>query len=146
MAALRKMAAVGIGSALIAYLFDPEHGKGRRAKLRDQAKSSVRQMQDAARRQVEFQSNRVMGMAHEMMSDDASSEPDDDLILQKVKSEVIGPAQLASVEVDVRNGVVTISGDVDDADYRHLATEIKKISGVQSVDQAQAASTSGDRS
>ena len=146
MAALTKMAAVGIGSALIAYLFDPERGKGRRAKLRDQTKSRIRKAQDAARRQVEFQSNRVMGLAHEMMSDDASSEPDDELIRQKVKSEVIGPAQLPSVEVDVRNGVVTITGDIDDAQYRDLAMEIRKISGVESVDQARSASTSGDRS
>jgi osmotically-inducible protein OsmY len=137
---------VGIGTALVAYLFDPERGKGRRAKLRDQTKSRIRKVQDATRRQVEFQSNRVMGLAHELMSEDASPVLDDDLILQKVKSEVIGPAQLPSVEVDVRNGVVTISGDIDDAQYRRLAIEIGKISGVESVDQAQAASSSRDRS
>lgn len=28
-------------------------------------------------------------------------------------SEVIGPAQLANVEIEVRNGVMTISGDLD---------------------------------
>ena len=52
MAALAKMAAVGIFSALIAYLFDPERGKGRRARAIDQAKSRMRRLQEAAERRM----------------------------------------------------------------------------------------------
>jgi osmotically-inducible protein OsmY len=144
MAALVKMTAIGIGSALIAYLFDPERGKSRRAKLSDQTRSRIRKVQDAARQQMEYQSNRLKGLAHELKSDGSPADLDDDLIRQKIKSEVIGPAQLENVEIDVRNGVVTISGDLEDSQYRRLARDIAKVRGVESVDQLQGASTSGD--
>jgi hypothetical protein len=144
MAALAKMTAIGIGSALIAYLFDPERGKSRRARLSDQTRSRIRRVQDAARQKMEYQSNRLKGLAHELKSDGSPADLDDDLIRQKIKSEVIGPAQLANVEIDVRNGVVTISGDLEDSQYRQLARDIAKVRGVESVDQLQGASASGD--
>ena len=74
MAALTKMAAVGIGSALIAYLFDPERGKGRRARLSDQTRSRLRKVQDATRQQMEYQSNRLKGLVHELKSDGPSAD------------------------------------------------------------------------
>jgi BON domain len=144
MAALAKMAAVGIGSAVIAYLFDPERGKGRRARLGDQTRSRFRKVQDATRQQMKYQSNRLKGLAHELKSDGPPADLGDDLIRQKIKSEVIGPAQVANVEIDVRNGVVTISGDLEDAQYDRLARDIAKVPGVESVDQSQGASASGN--
>jgi hypothetical protein len=144
MPALTKMAAVGIGSALIAYLFDPERGKGRRARLSDQTRSRIRKVQDATRQQVEYQSNRLKGLAHELKSDGPPADLDDDLIRQKIKSEVIGPAQIADIEIDVRDGVVTISGDLEDSQYLRLATDIAKVPGVQSVDHLQGVSASGN--
>jgi osmotically-inducible protein OsmY len=141
MAGLLKMAAVGIGTALIAFLFDPDRGRGRRAQLRDQAKSQLRKAQEAARQQAEFRANRFKGLTHQFRSGDGSADLEDDLIRQKVKSEVIGPAAVSNIEVDVRNGVVTLSGDLDDEQYRHLMKEIQKVSGVQSVDLSQATST-----
>jgi len=142
MAALAKMAAVGVGSALIAYLFDPERGKGRRSRLSDQTRSRFRKVQDAARQQMEYQSNRLKGLAYELKPDGTPADLGDDLIRQKIKSEVIGPAQLANVEIDVRNGVVTISGDLEDSEYRRLARDIAKVPGVESVDQLRGASSS----
>jgi len=144
LAALTKMAAVGVGSALIAYLFDPERGKGRRARLSDQARSRFRQVQNAARQQMQFQSNRLKGLAHELKPDSPPADLGDDLIRQKIKSEVLGPAQLANIEIDVRDGVVTISGDLEDAQYQRLARDIAKVSGVGSVGQLQGASPSGE--
>jgi osmotically-inducible protein OsmY len=144
MAALGKMAAVGVGSALVAYLFDPERGKGRRARLSDQARSRFRKVQDATRQQMEYQSNRLKGLAHELKPDSPRSDLGDDLIRQKIKSEVIGPAQLANVEIDVRNGVVTISGDLEDAQYHRLARDIAKVPGVESVNELQGVSPSRD--
>jgi osmotically-inducible protein OsmY len=144
MAALAKMAAVGIGSALIAYLFDPERGKGRRVRLSDQTRSRFRKVQAATRQKIEYQSNRLKGLAHELKSDSPPADQGDDLIRQKIKSEVIGPAQLADIEIDVRHGVVTISGDLEDSQYHRLARDIAKVPGVESVDHLQGASASGN--
>lgn len=144
MAALVKMAAVGVGSALVAYLFDPDRGKGRRARLNDQTRSRFRKVQAAARQQIKFQSNRLSGLAHELKPDSPSFDLDDDLIRQKIRSEVMGPAQLANVEIDVREGKVTISGDLEDSQYHRLVREIEKVAGVESVGRSQGASLSGD--
>ena len=66
MAALAKMAAIGIGSALIAYMFDPERGEGRRARAVDQAKSRVKRLQEAAERRMEYESSRPQGLDAEI--------------------------------------------------------------------------------
>lgn len=144
MAALAKMAAVGVGSALVAYLFDPERGKGRRARLNDQTRSRIRKVQDAARQQIKFQSNRLKGLAHDLKADSSSVDLDDDLVRQKIRSEVLGPAQLPNVEIDVRDGIVTISGDLEDSQYHRLARDITKVAGVESVGRSQGASLSVD--
>ena len=140
MAGLAKMAVVGIGTAIVAYLFDRDRGKGRRAQLLDQTKSRVRRVAEAARQQAEYQSNRIEGLTHQFKAGESADDLDDATIRQKVKSEVMGPAELSNIEVDVRNGVVTLSGDLEDSQYRDLMKKIMKISGVQAVDQMQSAS------
>ena len=140
MAGLAKMAVVGIGTAIVAYLFDRDRGKGRRARLVDQTRAQVRRAAEAARKQAEYQANRLEGLTHEFRVGESSDDLDDATIRQKVKSEIIGPAQLSNVEVDVRNGVVTLSGDLEDSQYRDLMKKIMKVSGVQAVDQMQSAS------
>ena len=142
MAGLAKMAVVGIGTAIVAYLFDRDRGKGRRAQLMDQTKARVRRAAEAGRRQAEFQSNRIEGLIHQSKAGESADDLDDATIRQKVKSEVIGPAELSNIEVDVRNGVVTLSGDLEDSQYRDLMKKIMKISGVHAVDQMQSASAS----
>ena len=140
MAALAKMAVVGIGSAVVAYLFDPERGKGRRARLADQTEARLRRFREEARRRAEFQSNRIKGLTHEIKPGDSPSDLGDETIRQKVKSEVIGPAQLGHIDVQVRDGVVTLSSEVEES----LTNDIKKVAGVVSVEQRQAASPSED--
>jgi len=140
MAGLAKMAVVGIGTAIVAYLFDRDRGKGRRAQLLDQTKSRVRRVAEAARQQAEYQSNRLEGLTNQFKAGVSADDLDDATIRQKVKSEVMGPAELSNIEVDVRNGVVTLSGDIEDSQYRDLMKKIMKISGVQAVDQMQSAS------
>ena len=148
MAALAKMAAVGIGSALIAYLFDPERGKGRRARALDQAKSRMKRLQEAAERKMEYQSNRLQGLKHDLLPDDS---PDHDLgalgddeLREKIKSELIGPSQV-SVDVEVQGGKVTLVGELEEGQYRDLEKRILKMSGIDSVDLKQRApSASGE--
>ena len=143
MAGLAKMAAVGIGTAIIAYLFDPERGKGRRARAMDQARSRMKRVQEAAERRMEYQSNRLKGLKHEFTADSPTAPFDDITLRQKIKSEIIGPSQLA-VDVEVQNGKVILSGELEDSQYQDFAKDIRKLSGVESVDLKQGASTSGE--
>src|SRR5688572_24878414 len=120
------MAAVGIGTALMAYLFDPERGKGRRARLADQTEARMRRLREEARRRAEYQSNRRKGLTHELKRADPPLDLDDETIRQKVKSEVIGPAQLRQIDVEVRDGVVTLAGELEDSQFQRLTRDIQK--------------------
>ena len=149
MAALVKMAVVGVGSALIAYLFDPERGKGRRARAADQAKSRMKRFKEAAERRMEYESNRLQGLEQELLTDDSATpgEPGDladHQLRQKIKSELIGPSQIA-VDVEVQGGKVTVYGELDESQYRELEKKIVNMPGVQSVDlKERTASTRGE--
>jgi len=133
MSRLAKFAAVGIGGGVIAYLFDPERGKGRRSRFRDQAMARLRDLEVATGNWIKFQSGRVTGLVHGLTPDEPR-EYDDTELRQKIKSEVLGPAQLSDLDLRVENGIVSLSGSVDDAQYRRLAEQISKLPGVESVD------------
>ena len=130
---LVKFVAVGIGGGLLAFLFDPERGKGRRAKFRDQTMARMRDLRAATGRWTRFQSGRVTGLVHEMSADNPG-EVDDAGLRQKIKSEVLGPARLSAIDVDVENGIVTLTGSLERAQSRQLAKQISKVPGVDSVE------------
>ena len=133
MAKLTKFAAVGIGGGLIAYLYDPDRGKSRRARLRDQTMARLRDIRAAIRRRTKYETGRVKGLVHELTINDRQKN-DDAGLSQRIKSEVLGPAQLSDVEVDVENGTVTLTGSLEAARYRRLAKQISKVPGVESID------------
>ena len=122
--------------AFLAYLLDPQQGKGRRARLRDQTKAQLRDLRGAIRRRSEYEAGRIRGVAHEVVepftADDR--EFDDVSLRQKIKSEVLGRERLSDVEVDVENGMVTVTGSLEDAQSRRIAEQVAKIPGVESVD------------
>ena len=133
MAKLTRFVAVGIGGGLIAYLFDPDRGKSRRARLRDQTMARLRDIRAAMRRRTNYETGRVKGLVHELTVNDRPK-IDDAGLCQRIKSEVLGPAQLSDVEVDVENGIVLLTGNLEDAQYRRLAKQISKVPGVESID------------
>ncbi len=55
---------IGIG-ALLMYLFDPDRGRGRRARLADQLTSQVNRMGEAAEAKGRDLRNRAQGLMHE---------------------------------------------------------------------------------
>ena len=55
---------IGLGAALM-YLFDPERGRGRRARLSDQLASKANRLGDKAEAKARDLRNRAQGMMHE---------------------------------------------------------------------------------
>jgi hypothetical protein len=70
----RVLIAAGLGAGL-AYLFDPQMGNGRRARLRDQALSKLRGGAEDAQGFGQDLGNRAYGMAHEATDAVRSSVP-----------------------------------------------------------------------
>lgn len=132
------MILVGAGvGALLLYLFDPDRGRSRRARLADQAAAEARDAAEAVKAKVEYQANVVKGMAHEIADPLRPHQPvDDDKLLSKVRSEAVGQFESGSdISVDISDGRVVITGSVDNDDAREeLLKLIESVRGVQSID------------
>jgi osmotically-inducible protein OsmY len=63
-----------------------------------------------------------------------SCAPSDEKISEAVKSALSGNAALSPVSASVKDGVVTLTGEVEDADLKSLAeTTVREVKGVKSV-------------
>lgn len=130
-----------IGSAFagaaLAYLFDPDRGRSRRAQLSEQAKSQMRDATETIRAQADYQAGVAKGAFHEAASTVAPErEFDQETLLQKVRSEALGYfTSPESVEVDITDGTVKISGSVPSEDDRdRLLQMIRDVEGVDAIE------------
>lgn len=125
----------GAVGAAILYFWDPVAGKGRRARLKDQTASEVRGLGDTAVKRARYEAGRVKGLIHEKMPTDRAFY-DDHTLLQKVRSEAIGPMGDAVGPVDLRveDGVVHLTGmSRDRTAEAELVARIKEVAGVRDI-------------
>jgi osmotically-inducible protein OsmY len=132
----------GIGAALL-YLFDPERGRARRARLQDQAGARVRR----ARRQLEGTARHLrdgyQGAAAQLEAASAAGPaagPEDDLtVLSRVESVLFGAPGFPkeTVEAEVVDGVLTLRGEVPSEEEGlqivEAASRIKGVAAVESL-------------
>ena len=127
-------AVIGAG---IAYLLDPDRGRSRRARLADQAAARGRDAAETAKQAFEYQKGVMKGAAHDL-ADRFQPEAayDDETLIQKVRSEALGYWDGSdSVEVDISNGVVTVSGSVHDTEeHDRLLALIEDVDGITIID------------
>lgn len=127
-------AAVGAG---IAYLFDPDRGRTRRAMLADQAAARARDASETVKAKAEYQKGVAKGVVHEV-ADSLREERvyDDETLLQKVRSEALGYwPDAGDVEVDISDGMVRVSGSVNsEPDRDRLIGMIREVDGVGLID------------
>lgn len=139
---MKKTMLLGAGAvvgAIASYLFDPDRGKSRRAKLSDQAAAGVRDAAETVKAKVEYQKGVIKGAAHETAEAfESPEEVDDDTLLQKIRSEAVGPwsaSHQGSVEVDIRDGNVRVTGSVgSDEERERLIERIRAVEGVENVE------------
>ena len=137
---MRKSLMIAIGAlfgALLAYLFDPERGRTRRARLSDQAAARGRDLSESMRKTAEYQKGVIRGVIHEA-SDVLRSEKDydDETLMQKVRSEALGYwDDSEDIEIDITDGMVKLSGSVSDTKSRdRLVNLIRDVDGVGLID------------
>lgn len=137
---MRRYALLGAGAlmgAAVAYLFDPDRGRSRRARLSDQAAARGRDLSETVRQRAEYQKGVVKGVVHETA--DAlrgDKEFDDETLMQKVRSEALGYWDGDEpIEIDIRDGMVKVSGSVRDTASRdRLLSLIRGVEGVGLID------------
>jgi osmotically-inducible protein OsmY len=130
-----KGAALG---AAAAYLFDPDAGNGRRARLRDQADAMFRRSQERAERLSRHATNVVEGRLHELRGTaDVDREMDDATIADRIRSEVLGRRDLHAdgVVVNVQNGVTQLRGAVPSSEaIEGIVDRTRAVPGVVDVE------------
>ncbi|HEX6301827.1 MAG TPA: BON domain-containing protein [Acidimicrobiia bacterium] len=131
------LAVAAAAGAAIAYLFDPDRGRSRRARLADQAAARARDTAGAVKAKAEYQKGVAKGIIHDVTEPLRGEEKfDDDTLLQKVKSEALGYwPDSHDIEVDITNGLVRVSGTVgNESDRKKLIKLIRDVEGVGLID------------
>jgi osmotically-inducible protein OsmY len=128
-----KGAAVG---AAAAYLFDPDSGNGRRARLRDQAEALVRQSRERADGLSRHAGNVIEGKLHELGgAADLDRAMDDGTIADRIRSEVLGRRGMDGVVVNVENGVAQLRGSAPTAAWiEDIVDRTRAVAGVLEVE------------
>lgn len=127
---------IAVGAA-IGFLLDPDRGHSRRARLSDQARSQARSASDSLKSGLEYQRGVAKGMVHDLTEPlRPRREYDDDTLLQKVRSEALGYWDHPdTIEVDIRDGMVRLTGQVDSEKGRDQLIElIRAVDGVGLID------------
>ena len=121
----------------IAYLFDPESGRRRRAKLIGRAGRLLREVRHLAARKTRFTAGRLRGLSAPLRQDEASRATDDGTVLQRIRSEALRDVGVSTSEVDVTvaDGVATLRGEVGSASLvDDLVDRVRLVPGVRDVD------------
>jgi len=125
-------------ASFITYLLDPDRGRARRARLADQMSAKGRDAADAVAAKAKYQKGVFQGVAHEVASVFGEEDVyDDATLMQKVRSEAIGPSGVdtGDVVIDISDGTVRLTGSVPDKTARRrLVDLIGNVDGVRQID------------
>jgi len=126
----------------MAYLFDPDRGRSRRARLSDQVSAMRRDLSSTARKKVEYEKGVMKGVVHEATAPfRPTPEFSDDVLAQKVRSEALGPSGVSGgdIEIDVTDGVVVLTGSVSSEEARKdLVRRVERVAGVDMLEDRMA--------
>jgi osmotically-inducible protein OsmY len=125
-----------IGAAL-AYLLDPDSGRGRRARLRDQTMSEARKARERGQAKRRYMSNAARGRMSELVSPGPDNrDPDDATLVDRIRSQVFGSPDLPDdrIALTVVDGVAELRGELDAPEEVHrLVERVAAVPGVRSV-------------
>jgi hypothetical protein len=116
---IRKLRYMAFG-ALLAYFFDPQSGRRRRALALDRIPA--------------FRGAKQAPMG---MRDEEKLQPDDATLARKVETEIFRDSDIPKgrINVDAENGKVVLRGEVEEPELiKDLEQRTKKVQGVQEVE------------
>jgi gas vesicle protein len=123
----------GVGAAAM-YLLDPDRGKRRRALVRDKfalATRETRECMEVTRRDLR---NRTLGTLKAIQSRLSSEQPDDSVLVERVRSKVGRVVSHPSaIQVTAQDGNITLAGPILASEAPHLVTCASWVPGVKDV-------------
>jgi osmotically-inducible protein OsmY len=135
---IRKLRWIGLG-ALIAYLFDPQNGRSRRAEARQRVPAMFRRTSAKAGQAASAASSQATAVkakaAHRKEAE--KPQPDDVTLARKVETEIFRDADVpkGKINVNAENGKVVLRGEVGEPSLiEDLEKRTKKVQGVREVE------------
>jgi hypothetical protein len=122
---------LGLG---IMYLFDPDQGKARRARVRDSGRRRLRSTRDYAAKASRDLGNRARGVAAQATARLHSDHPDDQALSERVRAK-LGRyvSHPHAVDVDTRDGSVELRGPILREEVEDLISAVSSVRGVSEV-------------
>jgi uncharacterized membrane protein len=133
--AARLLLGAATAGAISMYLLDPDHGRRRRAVMRDRVASGVSRLDDAASVASRDLRNRARGVAHEFRARFTLEDVPDEILSERVRAHLGGAVSHAgAIEVAALSGRVTLSGAVLEREYLRLLRTVWMVRGVVDVE------------
>lgn len=131
---IAMISGLGAGAGLM-YMFDPDRGKRRRARVHDRVTHMVNKTDEALSKTSRDVANRLTGMVAEAESLLIRGKASDEVLLARVRSK-LGRlvSHPRSVEVKVVDGKVRLSGKILAAEKDALLKRVSAIKGVIEVE------------
>ena len=134
----RKLRWIGLG-ALLAYFFDPQNGRRRRAEARQRVPAMLRRTSASAGqagKAASAQATAVKAKATHRKEAE-KPQPDDVTLARKVETEIFRDADVpkGKINVNAENGKVVLRGEVEEPSLiDDLEQRTKKVQGVREVE------------
>jgi osmotically-inducible protein OsmY len=135
---LRTIRNVGLG-ALLAYFFDPDNGRRRRAMARDRFPAFFRRMSARAEQTGGSVAAKAEGVKQKAthLKEEEKPQPDDVTLARKVETEIFRDADVpkGQINVNAENGKIVLRGEVEKPELiKDLEKKTKKVQGVTEVE------------
>jgi osmotically-inducible protein OsmY len=129
---------VGLGAALT-YFFDPQQGRGRRAKASDRIAAFFRRRYREGERLGHTASAEAEGLVQKAthLQEEPKPQPDDVTLTRKVETEIFRDADIpqGQINVNAENGKIYLRGEVGKPELiQDLEKRARKVQGVQDVE------------
>jgi osmotically-inducible protein OsmY len=134
---MRRLLGLTVIAAAVAYFFNPQEGRRRRAEARDRIAGFFRrgiQEGEQLRHQASAQAEELADQAKELAQE---PEPDDVTLTQKVESEIFRDVDVpkGQINVNAENGKIYLRGEVGKPELiEDLEQRARKVQGVQDVE------------
>ena len=131
--ALAMVGGMGVGAALM-YAFDPEDGRRRRARARDQLVHLKRKSEDAIGVTVRDMSHRAQGLVAEARAAFREERVPDGVLVERVRAKLgLYVSHPGVVEVVARDGCVTVRGSVLASEVQGLLRGLRRVRGMRAL-------------
>lgn len=124
--------------AVAAYFLDPDRGRARWTRTRDQALAMGRQLARRTERKARYLEGRIEGLSYRLTpAQHEGGRVDNQVLADKIRSEVLGEERFRDyvINVDAVDGVVHLRGEVPQPEIvRELRERVAAMDEVEAVD------------